>query len=1037
MKITRRHTTVGQAPYDGATLRIFSAQFDSGLASSCAATGQPEEILGSTAQTHAVDFPEAWSVEAAELLQQRGLVHAGIPARLKAVREDDVPSWLWRHTADLAALEQLSPDNRARPETGLRAAVDRIAGGWAYQGWKSGYFDADADARAFFDEIRWLLFHQRLSPEIAVWRHEGVYWAYGIEEFPCNGAITDYRTGGMRAVSPADIPPHGAVINSVDGGTTEDNTPWSLFQREATLQQAGCTLGVNLGGAATAAAILEIKAALSRVTNTVDEEYPARRRLTIEANDDGTAGLLREHGSRDARSDMTEAGQTLARRHLKAIADACYTGDETPKIDAQKKPALRFAIAAARGALVPEALIDRLIRLIRDDTSFSMDDLIGRGPTRRVQGTDLLVARVSDSLMDRVVSGKKRAAAVLDAAALASWTKGSSGLHFATTADGWNTCPKSGAIKSAAGQGDYVFLDDTAVSRMTVNIPAHITIDGDIDENALSHAASMAAVALDIAIAKTASATPRLARRSWDFRPIALSPSGIATALMMMGEAYDSRGGRASAARICSLVSGAAWATSARLAEELGPFPAWQQNAGAMQQVLRNHQRADTGDAGGYEGLGWPPLAQPAQDASTNFTMSPLSGNLWISAIERGERGGYRNAQVSVVAALDVENTLLDCATPGIEPDFSLLRFEKLPGGGFRKTLNPAIVRGLRRLGYDGTPLTRILRHVLGHGTVAGAPGINHENLRQRGFTEDALRVVEAGLEECLDITLAFSPWALGEHFCTRMLGLSKETLEGDGFDLLTALGYSEAAIEAANIYCCGANTLEGAPGLAPAHLPVFDCATEQGERGRRRLDPEALILMMAAVQPLISGGIGHTLTLPGDSTAEKCRENFMLGWRLGLKSLVINMEPAAPALLLEDAGASAAPAHARQIPLRIINGGDAQHRSRPAAAAKGIIPPAPAPKVGPAGTTPAAISKAPARASVERSSTVDIQTSRRSEAAATKPPSSIPKTIIAAAQPPGSAGDESPSRDPLSDPARSTASVSSSADVVVEQRQN
>ena len=976
MKITRRHTTVGQAPYDGAALRFFSAQFDSDPSRNGAAA-KPVDVTGFDSHTADFDVPEAWSIEAAELLQQRCLVPAGIPARLKTVREDDVPSWLWRHTADLAALEHLSPENQTRPEAGLRAAADRLAGGWAYQGWKSGYFDGEADARAFYDEIRWLLFHQHLSPEIAVWRHEGVYWAYGIEEHPCAGAITDYRTGGMRAVGPADVPPHGAVINSVDGGAADDNTPWSLFQREAALRQAGCTLGVNLGGAPSAAAVLEINAALSRVSNASAEERPAKRRLTIEANDDEAVLLLRRHGCQDAQSEMTEAGQTLARRHLKAIADACYGADGPAEIDVQRNPALRFAIAAARGALVPEALIDRLIRLIRDDISFSMDDVVGPLPTRRARHVDLLVARVEDSLMDRVVSGKIRAAAVLDAAALAAWSKGSCGMHFATTVEGWNTCPESGAINSAAGNGDYFFLDDTAVSRMAVNIPACITTDGGVGYDALSHAASLATVALDIAIAKTASATPRLARRSWDFRPIALSPSGLTTALIMLGEAYNSREGRTTAARICGLLSGAAWATSAMLAEELGPFPAWQQNAGAMQQVLRNHRRADAGDTGGYEGLGWPPLAHPRRDTSTNDAVASLSSDLWNSAVERGETGGYRNAQISVIAELEAENTLLDCATPGIEPDFSILRFEKLPGGGFSKTLNPAVVRGLRQFGYDGTPLTRILRHVLGRGTLAGAPGINHENLRKRGFTEDALRVVEAGLEECLDITLAFNPWALGENFCTRMLGLSKETLEGDGFDLLTALGFSEAAIEAANIYCCGANTLEGAPGLDPADLPVFDCSTEQGERGRRRVEPQALVLMMAAVQPLLSGGIGHALTLPGNATAEDCRETFMMAWRLGLKSLVINLEPPTPALLHEDAGVPDGSAMNRKIPLRVIDGG---------------MP---------------------------------------------LPPPSIPKTIIAAAPLSGDAGDVSPSRDPLSDPARSTASLSSSTDAVVEQRQN
>jgi ribonucleoside-diphosphate reductase alpha chain len=1009
VQITRRHTTVGSAPFSGAAHRSVSAK--PGLNASTQFPSWSQHTEG--ANDFDIEIPETWSIDAAELLEERCLVPAGIPVCLKEVREDDVPSWLWRHTADKEAIERLGPADRARPETGLRAAVTRIAGSWAYQGWKSGYFDSDRDARAFYDEIRWLLFHQHLSPEIAVWRHEGLFWAYGIEEIP-GGAITDYRTGGMRAIGADDTPPHGAVVNGLDAAGASGSgggNIWDLFQREGVLRRAGCALGVNLSAPQSgfsAEAAFEIDAVASQVSESKAGEQMISRRLTIDAVDENSTSILRRHACTDASIDLSEAGRTLAHRHLTAISDACEGAKAARAHDPAKNPALRFAIAAARGAMVPEAVIDRLMRLLRGGTSFLIEDLLGSPRQQRRQDNTAIVVRMEDNLLDQAIGNIKQASAILDTASLAAWSKGSCGLHFATTIDSWNTCQDSEIIRSAAGDGDYIFLDDTSVSRITLNIPAYVTPEGGIDIAGLRHASTLATLALDIAIAKNASATPRLARRNWDFRPIALSPTGIASTLMALGYAYDSRDGRMIAAKLCGLVTGSAWAASTALAEELGAFPAWQINATGMDQVLRNQHRAAMGEPGGYEGLGWPPFGHPDQGCSTIDAIDTELSEIWKMALATGQQAGYRNAQVSLIAALDAENRLLDCHTRGLEPNYAMLQFEKLPGGGFRKTLDPSVISGLRRLGYQGKNLQRILLHVVGRGTLVGAPGINHENLCKRGFTADALRVVEAGLTQCLDITMAFNPWALGENFCTRMLGLSASELEADGFDLLTALGFSDAAIEAANVFCCGANTLEGAPGLDPADLSVFDCAIEQGERGRRRIGPQAFIRMIAAVQPLVTGGVGHAVTLPGHSNIADCRETFLMAWRLGVKSLVLKIEPS-DSMLQPENMAPTFPVRERSVASwRVIDGG--------------------AESVMPSETLP----HAPASPRQPHFGTDDI-----SPAAQNKSPAAAPETVIADyAEASDAACDASPSRGPLSDPVRSAASAASSSDVVVEQRQ-
>ncbi len=373
---------------------------------------------------------------------------------------------------------------------------------------------------------------------------------------------------------------------------------------------------------------------------------------------------------------------------------------------------------------------------------------------------------------------------------------------------------------------------------------------------------------------------------------------------MAMGFAYDSKDGRETAAAICGLVTGAAWAMSASIAEEMGACPGWERNAAGMLRTF-------------------PPGRSPP------WPLKTPSNRLWRSlqqgmgaGSDSGERSRYRNAQVSVVTAFEPENRILECDAPGLEPEYSLLRYDRTPGGGYERTVKPHVVQGLKRLGYDGGRLGSNLRHMLGNATLKGAPGINHENLRNRGFTEEALRVLEAGLAHCPDISFVFSPWALGEKFCTQMLGLSAKEFEKDEFDLLSALGYSEAAIEAANNFCCGWGTLEGAPGLDPAHLTVFDCATPQGERSRRRLRADSLLKMMAAVQPAISGNINHRVTLTGDSTVSDCRAVLIDAWRMGLKSIVIVKEAPADSLLPKAAPVRPPDTDRRETGWTVIEGG-------------------------------------------------------------------------------------------------------------------
>jgi ribonucleoside-diphosphate reductase alpha chain len=866
-----------------------------------------------------------------------------------------VPRWLWRHVPDETALAALPERDRRRPESGLRQVVDRIAGAWTYHGWKGGYFDSEQDALAFFDEMRWLLWQRRLSPSIAQWRSAGLFWAYGLGAESDESFITDYRSGTVRRAGEADSAPCGAFINSVRDSMAGEGGVWDLWRREAAILQGGAVCGANvseLSGPATGdaggglAALLSVGDAAARTARGDEGQSASTRRITVDAGHPGRRDAVRRTGEAGCTAAAFETGQALVRRHIDALIRACRESRARRPTDPRGNPALRLAIQSARQAMLPESLIDRVLSLVGQG---ELSDGYGfTDPGAAPDGGTVTVIRADDATL-------QRAPDVIDDAALSAWMSDAAGLQFDSAVQGSHTCSEIGPIRTASGDGGFLFLDDTACDHAVLNAAAWLLEDGSFDTDGFRHAAQLLAMALDISLMTAAQPTPRLARRVWDFRPIGLSLAGVGELLTAMGLRYDSDEGRATCSALAALMTGSAWLTSARLAAEMGPFPGWADNAGAMQRVIRSQADAVAATLDGAN----PDLAEAARDA-------------WAAARNEGTVGGYRNAQVSYIADAAEECALLGCASRGVAPVESLVRFERLPAGGWQKTAEPAVAHGLRALGYGDAEIDAMLRHLLGHATLAKAPGVNHETLRKRGFTDGAIVSVEAVLPAAPEIGLAFSPWTLGETYCRRMLGFTASELAEDGFDMLAALGFSDAGVEAANLYCCGAGTLEGAPHLAPDHLPVFDCAAPQGQRGRRRVSSESVVRMMAAAQPMVSGAVGQTVTMPHAATVADCRATVLLGWRLGLKSLTIRR-----------AGAESAAAAARQERT------DAPRQAVPALSV--------------------------------------VETGRA--------PATNIRTAVA------ESGDHAPrdaetSRRAVSHAARSTASVPSSADVVVEQRQ-
>jgi ribonucleoside-diphosphate reductase alpha chain len=429
-----------------------------------------------------------------------------------------------------------------------------------------------------------------------------------------------------------------------------------------------------------------------------------------------------------------------------------------------------------------------------------------------------------------------------------------------------------------------MFLDDTACNLASLNLLSFRRADGGFDVEAYEHAVRLWTVTLEIAVTMAQFPSKEIARLSYDFRTLGLGYANIGGLLMAMGLAYDSEAGRALTAALTAVMTGIAYNTSAEMAGELGPFPGYEKNAEAMLKVIRNHNRAAQGAGGAYEGLSVPPVPLAA-DACPDQALIAAAKRAWGRALELGEINGYRNAQVSVIAPTGTIGLVMDCDTTGIEPDFALVKFKKLAGGGYFKIINRTVPEALATLGYGETEIGEIIRYAVGHGGLADAPGVNHARLKEKGFNEAAINAVEAALASAFDIKFAFNKWTLGDEFCRGALGLSETELDDVGFDMLAALGFTRQEIEAANVYCCGAMTLEGAPHLKPEHLPVFDCANACGRYGTRFLSVESHIRMMAAAQPFISGAISKTINMPNDATVEDCKEAYMLSWQLGLKA--------------------------------------------------------------------------------------------------------------------------------------------------------
>ena len=958
MRIARHYTKAGGSPYDGIEFRLTTSEIRN-----------PNGTI--VFHLEDIEVPAAWSQVACDILAQKYFRKAGIPARLTAIEDPDVPVWLWRHRADENALAELKESSRDIGERSAKQVFDRLAGTWTYWGWQGGYFDSESDARAFYDEIRYMLCRQVGAPNSPQWFNTGLHWAYGIDG-PAQGHFhVDYRSGELVASTSAyEHPqPHACFIQGVADDLVNEGGIMDLWVREARLFKYGSGTGSNfsrlrgagesLSGGGKSSGLMSFLKIGDRAAGAIKSGGTTRRAakmVTVDIDHPDIEAYIGWKAIEEQKVAALVTGSRQMRQHLDAIMRACHeaeTEDEAA-FDPRRNASLKTAVAAARTAMVPDNYIQRTIQFARQgykrmdfptyDTDWDSDSyqtVSGQNSNNSVRLTndfmdavtadrDWNLIRRTDGDIDKTLPARD----LWEQIGGAAWASADPGVQFDTTINEWHTCPNSGRINASNPCSEYMFLDDTACNLASLNLLVFRGEDGVFDVEAFRHAVRLWTVILEISVLMAQFPSRRIAELSYRYRTLGLGYANIGGLLMANGIPYDSDTGRAYTGAITALMTGVAYATSAEMAGEMGPFPGFAENREAMLRIIRNHRRAAYGESDGYEGLTIPPVPLDAAGCP-QAGLADAARAAWDDAAERGERNGYRNAQSTVVAPTGTIGLVMDCDTTGIEPDFALVKFKKLAGGGYFKIINRTVPTALVTLGYEPAEIDAITRYAVGHGTLGDAPGIDHAALRAKGFTEAMLEAVEAALENAFDIKFVFNRWTLGEEACTGILGFSAEQLDDLNFDMLAAMGFAGDDITAANAYCCGAMTLEGAPHLKDEHLPVFDCANPCGRIGRRLLSADSHIRMLSAAQPFISGAISKTINMPNDATVEDCKNAYMLSWRLGLKAnalyrdgsklsqplaaQVFDDDAAEAAEIATDISQASAPEQAREAATKIV----------------------------------------------------------------------------------------------------------------------
>ncbi len=929
MKIERRFTSADAETYAGLEFTLTSSEIRN-----------PDGTA--VFKLDELEVPVGWSQVASDVLAQKYFRKAGVAAILKPMKEKGVPSFLWRHVPDEKALQDLPEDEQFGGETSAKQVFRRLAGAWCYWGWKGGYFTDESDARAYFDEMQLMLARQMAAPNSPQWFNTGLHWAYGIDGPSQGHHYVDYKSGKLtKSASSYEHPqPHACFIQSVSDDLVNEGGIMDLWVREARLFKYGSGTGTNfsslraegeaLSGGGKSSGLMGFLKIGDRAAGAIKSGGTTRRAakmVIVDADHPDIEEFINWKVLEEQKVASIVAGSKMHERELNNIfsAIAAWDGKLEDAVDPAKNETLKSAIRSAKKSAIPETYIKRVLDYAKqghtsiefptydtDWDSEAYNSVSGQNSNNSIRVTDAFLKAVDEDadwdLINRTngkVSKTVKARELWDTIGHAAWACADPGIQFHDTVNSWHTCPEDGAIRGSNPCSEYMFLDDTACNLASMNLLTFYK-EGKFDAEAYVHATRLWTLTLEISVMMAQFPSKEIAQLSYDFRTLGLGYANIGGLLMNMGLGYDSDEGRAMGGALTAIMTGVSYATSAEIAGELGAFSGFERNREHMLRVMRNHRRAAQGATEGYEGLAVKPV--PLDHASCpDQNLIALAEQAWTEALELGEKNGYRNAQVSVIAPTGTIGLVMDCDTTGIEPDFALVKFKKLAGGGYFKIINRSVPGALETLGYSSSQIEEITSYAVGHGTLGNAPVINHSTLRGHGLGDAEIEKVEAALPSAFDIRFVFNQWTLGEEFCQGVLGIPAEKLNDPSFDMLRHFGFSKADIDAANDHVCGTMTLENAPHLKEEHYHIFDCANPCGKKGKRFLSVNSHITMMAAAQSFISGAISKTINMPNDATIEDCQKAYELSWSLGVKANALYRDgsklsqPLAAALVEDD----------------------------------------------------------------------------------------------------------------------------------------
>ena len=841
-----------------------------------------------------VVVPSTWSQVATDILAQKYFRRAGVPIK----------------------------DTETGGESDCRQVFHRMAGCWTDWGRRHGYFTTEIDAENFYTEICYMLAHQIAAPNSPQWFNTGLYYAYGINGPAQGHSYVDAKSGELKFSENAyEHPqPHACFIQSVNDDLVNEDGVMDLWIREARLFKYGSGTGTNfsrlrgegekLTGGGRSSGLMSFLKIGDRAAGAIKSGGTTRRAakmVCLDLDHPEIEKFIDWKAAEEQKVAALVAGSKMIKEHLSKVLAACFQ-DDSIEIDLEKNKNLKKAILAARLVKIPDSSIARVIQLAKQGKKemnfpeFDVDwqseayaTVSGQNSNNSVRIPNDFFEKLENNgtwslrfRTNKKVAKEIPARELWDKISFATWASADPGIQCDTTINEWHTCPNGGRINASNPCSEYMFLDDTACNLASLNlIKFYDDSTGNFDVESYSHAARLWTMVLEISVLMAQYPSKAIAQNSYDYRTLGLGYANLGALLMSMGLSYGSPKALAITGALTSILTGEAYATSAEMAESLGAFSKYKENKGAMLRVIRNHQRAALGaSCHEYEGLSIIPMS--IQAALVPQELLSTARTVWERALKLGTKFGFRNAQVSVIAPTGTIGLLMDCDTTGIEPDFSLVKFKKLAGGGYFRIINRSVPRALKNLKYASDEIESIVKYCIGHATLEKAPEVNEDSLRKKGFTSDSLRKIETAIATGFDIQYLFTPFILGEKFCAEYLKMSPTEISNPSFSVLKKIGFNDQAIEAANQYVFGRMTIEGAPFLKEEHYSVFDCANKCGKWGERYLSAITHIDMMAAAQPFISGAISKTINMPNESTVEDIANAYLISWKKMVKAISI-----------------------------------------------------------------------------------------------------------------------------------------------------